>query len=158
MEIVLTMNSLMGHVLLHRTATALWLFRKFSMLTTPGNLKLLMVVSLHKKVVICRYVGMNISEDYSSKCVHFCKLISFSHFSQCKGNQVPHYHGKAIACCNDEDECNRYIHPPPFRSRTTTPPPGLGGPDNSIHYVALVLSLIICFLLFSISISVLWLW
>lgn len=77
---------------------------------------------------------------------------------QCKGNLVPHYHGKSIACCNDKDECNRWIHPPPFRTRTTTPLPDLGIPENSMPYIALFLSLFVCLILLGVLITFLWIW
>lgn len=77
---------------------------------------------------------------------------------QCKGNHVPHYIRKSIACCNDKDECNYGLHPPPFRPRPTTPVPDLGIPDSSVPYVALFLSVIICFILLGVLIVVLWVW
>ncbi|KAK3932432.1 Bone morphogenetic protein receptor type-1B [Frankliniella fusca] len=77
---------------------------------------------------------------------------------QCKGNQVPHYLQKSIACCNDKDLCNLNLHPEPFRARTTTPPPDQGISDNSVTYIALFVSVFICLILLAILFICLWIW
>lgn len=65
----------------------------------------------------------------------------------CKAS--PHLHGKTIACCQNKDFCNRDLYPE-FTPRTTTPSPDdIQVESPSPHYVALLVSVVVCILLFS---------
>lgn len=53
-------------------------------------------------------------------------------------------HGKNIICCDDKDFCNREVKPR-LIPRTTEPPPVLEPVESTnVHYIALVVSLMIC--------------
>lgn len=56
---------------------------------------------------------------------------------------VPNLHGKNIDCCNSGDLCNRHLHPA-FTPKLTTPAPELPVSSQSVHYLAMIASMIIC--------------
>lgn len=70
---------------------------------------------------------------------------------QCEGNMVPHAIRKAIKCCNYTDYCNRYLTPE-LQVRNTTPPPGMSY-DDSIHYIALIISVTVCLIAFLVIVA-----
>ncbi|XP_063244394.1 bone morphogenetic protein receptor type-1B [Bacillus rossius redtenbacheri] len=65
-----------------------------------------------------------------------------SGFMQCKGQKVPHQTGRAILCCDDADLCNKYLIPK-IVYRSTTPRPDAGY-DETIPYIALIISITVC--------------
>lgn len=82
----------------------------------------------------------------------FFKLIPLIIFLfQCKGNLVPHFKGKSIECCDKSDLCNRDLTPS-YPIRTTTPSPA-NMYDESVHYIALIVSLTICVTVFLIIVT-----
>ncbi|KAJ4438637.1 hypothetical protein ANN_14584, partial [Periplaneta americana] len=74
-----------------------------------------------------------------------------SGFMQCKGHLVPHMHGKSILCCNYTNFCNKFLRPDPVRG-STTPRPSLGY-DESIPYIALIISITVCLIAFLIIVA-----
>ncbi|XP_046990515.1 bone morphogenetic protein receptor type-1B [Schistocerca americana] len=70
---------------------------------------------------------------------------------QCKGNLVPHKIARSILCCNDTDYCNKNLEPK-IENRVTTPKPGFGY-DESIPYIALIVSITICLIIFLVIIA-----
>ena len=71
--------------------------------------------------------------------------------AQCKGHLVPHMQGKSILCCNRTNLCNMFLQPEPVRSGTT-PRPTLGY-DDSIPYIALIISITVCLIAFLIIVA-----
>lgn len=57
---------------------------------------------------------------------------------QCRGQS-----GKSVQCCNYMDLCNNLLKPE-IDTRPSTPSPGMTY-DESIHYIALIISLTVCF-------------
>lgn len=76
---------------------------------------------------------------------------NFSFFFQCKGHLVPHFKGKSIECCDTSDLCNRDLTPS-YPIRTTTPSPA-NIYDESVHYIALIVSLTICVTVFLVIVT-----
>ncbi|XP_073826849.1 serine/threonine receptor kinase thickveins isoform X2 [Musca autumnalis] len=64
-------------------------------------------------------------------------------FLMCKVAAVPHLHGKNIDCCDSGDMCNRNLYPA-FTPKLTTPAPELPVSSQSVHYLAMIASMIIC--------------
>ncbi|XP_013775412.1 bone morphogenetic protein receptor type-1B-like [Limulus polyphemus] len=65
---------------------------------------------------------------------------------QCKGNLVPHRIPKSIACCDDKDMCNEALSPV-YTVIPTTPGPGeFSSFDDSVHQIALLISVTACFI------------
>ncbi|KAL1121985.1 hypothetical protein AAG570_003393 [Ranatra chinensis] len=73
-------------------------------------------------------------------------------FMQCKGHLVPHHTGKSIECCNSSDMCNKYLKPM-YRPRTTIPPPPTIPLHEAIPYIALLVSLTLCLVVFLIIVA-----
>lgn len=69
---------------------------------------------------------------------------------QCRSS-LSHPRGKAILCCDYMDLCNRVLKPP-LETRTSTPPPGLSY-DDSIHYIALIISVTVCLVAFLVIVA-----
>lgn len=70
---------------------------------------------------------------------------------QCKSYVSPHARGKAITCCNYTDLCNKMLTPK-LEVRSTTPTPGMSY-DDSIHYIALIISVTVCLVAFSVIVA-----
>ena len=66
---------------------------------------------------------------------------------QCKGHLVPHFQPRTIACCADQDLCNKELTPlyEPTPDELDTVPEPL---DPSVYHVALLVSLTICLVIF----------
>lgn len=64
---------------------------------------------------------------------------------------MPHFKGKSIECCDNEDLCNRELSPS-YPIRTTTPSPATIY-DESVHYIALIVSLTICLTVFLVIVT-----
>ena len=94
---------------------------------------------------------------------------------QCKGNLVPHLNPTAIACCSDQDYCNRRLAPM-YDASPPPPPPtgsgggeGHGGPDGGggdglfgshmgeAASLALLVSLTLCFVLLVVFVALVYL-
>uniref|UniRef100_A0A1B6BX14 receptor protein serine/threonine kinase n=1 Tax=Clastoptera arizonana TaxID=38151 RepID=A0A1B6BX14_9HEMI len=69
---------------------------------------------------------------------------------QCKGHLVPHQRGKSIQCCNYTDLCNKLIIPT-YQPRTTMSPPL--SLEETIPYIALLISVTICLIVFLIIVT-----
>ena len=66
---------------------------------------------------------------------------------QCKGHLVPHFEPRNIACCSDYDLCNKDLAPMYQPSEDSAD--SMGDPlDPSVYYVALLVSLTICLVIF----------
>ncbi|KAK6629834.1 hypothetical protein RUM43_003654 [Polyplax serrata] len=70
---------------------------------------------------------------------------------QCKSYMIPHAKEKAIKCCNYTDYCNRALTPK-LEIRSTTPSPGMSY-DDSIHYIALIISVTVCLIAFLVIVA-----
>ncbi|XP_013778644.1 bone morphogenetic protein receptor type-1B-like isoform X1 [Limulus polyphemus] len=67
-------------------------------------------------------------------------------FIQCKGNLVPHLVPKSIECCDETDMCNKALNPK-YTVRLPTQSPGeFSTFDDSIHQIALLISVTVCFI------------
>lgn len=55
----------------------------------------------------------------------------------------PTLHGKNIECCDNENFCNKFVHPK-YIPRTTTPPPAQPIDDSTVYLVALIGSMLVC--------------
>lgn len=86
-------------------------------------------------------------EEYSFGCLAGDE----SALMQCKSYVSQNAEGKAITCCNYTDLCNR-VQTPKFEIRSTTPSPGMSY-DDSIHYIALIISVTVCLVAFSVIVA-----
>jgi len=68
---------------------------------------------------------------------------------QCRSSNHPG--GKAILCCDYMDMCNKALTPQ-YKPVTTTPPPGMSY-DDSIHYIALIISITVCLIAFLVIVA-----
>merc|ERR1712158_308684 len=69
---------------------------------------------------------------------------------QCKGHLVPHFQPRTIACCAEEDLCNKELTPlyePTVEELDTVTDPL----DPSVYHVALLVSLTICLVIFIVT-------
>lgn len=61
---------------------------------------------------------------------------------QCKGHLVPHEQSKSIQCCNEKDECNKFLRPT-YPERPTPETPGFGSAD-SLPFTVLLTTVTFC--------------
>lgn len=64
---------------------------------------------------------------------------------------MPHFKGKSIECCDNLDLCNHELSPS-YPIRTTTPSPA-NIYDESVHYIALIVSLTVCLTVFLVIVT-----
>lgn len=67
---------------------------------------------------------------------------------QCKGHLVPHFYPRSIACCADEDLCNKELAPVYEPRREDDGDVGEDLVDPSVYHLALLVSLTVCLVLF----------
>lgn len=74
---------------------------------------------------------------------------------QCKVAKVPHLYGTNIICCDSGDFCNKDLQPK-FTPRTTTPSPTDHQvmDQSTVHYLALIISMVVCISAFIVVILV----
>jgi len=77
---------------------------------------------------------------------------------QCKGHLVPHLSPRTVECCNDEDYCNDYLDPL-YVEHNRTRDNGHAVDDEMINatQLVLILSISLCFIIFVLVVSVLYL-
>ncbi|KAG8242812.1 hypothetical protein J6590_057910 [Homalodisca vitripennis] len=70
----------------------------------------------------------------------------------CKGSLVPHQNSKAIQCCNFTDLCNKELRPmySPRPTESSSLDPSL---TEAIPYIALIISVTVCFIAFLVIIT-----
>lgn len=85
--------------------------------------------------------------DYEALHTYGCLPSDETLFLLCKTNLM----GKSIICCNFTDMCNQQLRPT-YRPRTT-PAPVHDPWDDSVHYLALIISLTVCLTVFLLLIT-----
>ncbi|XP_066908346.1 bone morphogenetic protein receptor type-1B isoform X1 [Halyomorpha halys] len=92
------------------------------------------------------------TNSYEPETYYGCLPPDESGFMQCKGHLVPHYIGKSIECCNSSDLCNKFLTPM-YRPRPTIPPPPPISLQEAAPYIALLVSLTFCLVVFLVMIA-----
>ncbi|KAK7506590.1 hypothetical protein BaRGS_00002065 [Batillaria attramentaria] len=101
--------------------------------------------------ITLHYYGDEVLETHTWGCLP----PEESSLMQCKGNIVPHRTPKAIECCSDRDECNRFLRPVPIERTTTITPgePEVQRKNDNITPIALLVSVTLCLIILIIFIT-----
>ncbi|XP_075238301.1 serine/threonine receptor kinase thickveins isoform X2 [Lycorma delicatula] len=105
------------------------------------------------------YCFSAVQEEYNSETKTYEPELSYGclppdeqGFMQCKGHLVPHHAGKSIQCCNDRNLCNQDLRPTYQPRSTPSPSPNLSF-EEAVPYIVLLVSLTVCFIIFLIIIT-----